>query len=178
MIARLDADDWCAPERLQKQVDYLNEHLAVSICGSQGWYLDEKGEKIGEKNLPLSGAEIKSKLLFNNQLIHSAWLARAAVLRSAGGYDETFRYSQDYELLLRLSGAGHSLANLPERLVGWRVRGDSLSWGNKRQELAAIKARWYAITRYHYSVIIGLFYILLRLVWMGLPQSLKRKRYA
>ena len=154
-IARLDADDSCSPDRLQKQYDFMEAHPEVAICGSCGNYLDESGEIIGKKILPTEYREIKKKLLFNNQFIHSSLFICRAVIDKEGGYDESFRTSQDYEFILRIASK-YPVANLPEQLVSWRVGEGSISWSSKRQEWDAIRARWAAVVRYGYPKLIGL----------------------
>ena len=79
---------------------------------------------------------------------------------------------------MRLSGAGYGIANLPERLISWRVRPGSLSWGGKRQEGWALLARILAIARYGFPKWSGLSIIFIRLGWFLIPQKFKFKRYA
>lgn len=176
-ICRMDADDIAKPERIARQVAYMDQHPAVAICGTLGEYIDEQGNVIGQKVLPTTSEAIKAKLLFNNQCIHSSLCIRKAVLDELGGYDEDFAKSQDYELLLRV-GAKHKIANLPETLIQWRVGSGSISWSSKRQERDAIRARWKAITKYGYPKIRGFFHIILRFGWMIIPQRIKMRRYA
>ncbi len=176
-IARCDADDLCEPQRLQKQYDIMEKNLDIALCGSQGWYIDTTGKKIGQKNVPLTYTDIKNKLLYNNQFIHSSLFMRKDVLDKEGYYNKVFKKSQDYELVLRLART-YKVINLKERLVSWRVAPNSISWSGKSQELYAIKARWYAIRKYDYAKLLGLFHIILRMGWLLLPQSFKRRRYS
>jgi len=176
-VARWDGDDVCDPERLQKQYEFMEANPELALCGSQGWYLDEKGERIKEKNLPVDYDAIQAKLLFNNQFIHSSLFIRRSVIEQEGFYNESFKTSQDYELVLRLAKK-YPVMNLTERLVDWRVGKNSLSWSSKRQEWDAIRARWWAITKYGYAKLSGLYHIILRLIWLLIPQALKRRRYA
>ena len=173
-VARLDADDVAAPERLEKQISYLEAHTDIAACGTLGWLIDESGKRIGEKNLAISSDEIYRRLLWNNQCIHSSLCFRRDLLEKIGGYDETFERSQDYELILRLA-AKYPIGNLSERLISWRVSAASLSWSGKRQEWDAIRARFRAITKYGYPKLLGLACIILRLGWMAVPQVIKRK---
>ena len=175
-IARLDADDSCLPDRLQKQYDFMEAHPEMAVCGSCGNYIDESGEVVGKKTLPTEYREIKKKLLFNNQFIHSSLFICRAMIDKEGGYDESFRTSQDYELMLRIASK-YPVANLPEQLVNWRVGEGSISWSSKRQEWDAIRARWVAVARYGYPKLNGLTNIILRLGWLALPQTFKMKRY-
>lgn len=176
-IARLDADDVAEPDRLKRQVTFLETHPDIVLCGTQGWYINHDGKRIGEKDLPTAPEEIADRLLFNNQFIHSSWMIRRNWIEKNGSYDESFKKSQDYELVLRLVGAGEKVANLPERLVSWRVRPSSVSWASKAQEWYAIRARWRAITQYHFPFFSGIVHILIRLGWLCIPQRLKMKRY-
>ncbi|MBI5728355.1 MAG: glycosyltransferase [Candidatus Magasanikbacteria bacterium] len=175
-MARMDSDDIAAPDRLEKQYHYLEAHPMVAVCGAQGWFINANGRTIGEKNLPCAAEDIRRRLLFNNQCIHSSLFIRKSAFAEAGGYDAHFRKSQDYELLLRLA-TKYDVVNLPERLVYWRVRSTSLSWQSKAQEWYAILARWRAITRYGYPKLRGLLQIGLRLGWLTVPQRWKMRRY-
>jgi len=175
-IARMDADDVSEPERLEKQIRFMGNNLNIVLCGTLGWIIDDKGEKIKEKNLKTSYADIKKSLLFNNQFIHSSLFIRKDILDKEGFYDESFQKSQDYELILRLASK-YQVANLPDRLIEWRMNTNSLSWSNKEQELSAIRARWRAITRYNYPKLIGLFNIIIRIGWLCLPKRIKMRRF-
>ncbi|MFH0739977.1 MAG: glycosyltransferase family 2 protein [bacterium] len=164
-IARMDDDDVSLKNRLEKQLDFMERNLAVALCGSLGFVIDEKGETIKEKNLALSYAEIKKRLLFNNQFIHSSLMMRKKVLDREGFYNERFKKAQDYELVLRLARK-YQVVNLPERLIKWRKLATSISHKNKEQKKFAIKARWLAITKYGYPKIQGLFHIVVRVIQM------------
>jgi glycosyltransferase involved in cell wall biosynthesis len=175
-IARIDADDLSLENRLQKQFDYLEENKDIAACGTQGIYIDENNKELGKKLLPTSYKNIKNKLIFNNQFIHSSLFIRKSVLDKVGVYNEKFRTSQDYELMLRIAEK-NKVTNLDIALVKWRVHNNSISWTSKKQEIDALKARCFAITKYNYPKLKGLSIILARIIWMFVPLSIKKKRY-
>lgn len=176
-IARMDADDVSERGRFEKQISFMEAHPSVGLCGTLGTFLSVDGSRLGNKDLPTTNGAIKQKLLFNNQFIHSSWMIRRPVIDDVGTYDESFTKSQDYELAFRIAQS-YDVANLSDRLIAWRVRGGSLSWSSKAQEWHALRARWYAITRYGYSWVRGCAHIVFRCAWMCIPQRLKMKRYA
>ena len=134
LIARQDADDWSEPRRLELQLAFLQAHPAVAAVGSQALLIDSVGRSLGWKDFPLQHRGICWMHLFDNALAHSAVTFRKAVVVAAGGYDETFPASQDYELWSRLSER-HRLANLAERLVHLRVLETSITRTHRRPEL-------------------------------------------
>jgi hypothetical protein len=75
---------------------------------------------LGTRNFPLEHESVLFAHLFDNALAHSAVTFRRAAIQSAGGYDEAWTASQDYELWSRVSANGE-LRNLRERLVTLRV---------------------------------------------------------
>lgn len=175
-IARQDDDDISSKNRFALQVEFLDKNQEVSLCGALGDVINEKGEVIREKNLALSYRDIKEKLLFNNQFIHSSLMMRKIILDKEGFYDEKFKKAQDYELVLRL-GRKYQMVNLPDRLIKWRFLPSSISNKNKEQQKFAIKARWLAITKYGYPKIRGLLQIILRVAWLYVPKKIKMARY-
>lgn len=164
-IVRMDADDISLPYRLEKQFNFMEGNKEVVLCGSLAWIINEKGERIGEKNVETEN--IKEKLLFNNQFIHSSLFFK----KELGFYDESFQRAQDYEFVLRVASK-HKVANLKERLISWRKSEKSLSFSSKKQQRCALKARWWAITKYGYPKLKGLFHIILRTGWMLVPNKL------
>ena len=126
-VARQDADDLSAPERLEKQVAFLEAHAEVAVVGAQGRLIDAGGRSRGNRNLPLEAAGVRWLSLFDNPVIHTAAMFRMAVAREEfGGYDETFSTCQDYELWTRIAER-HEVCNLPERLVTVREHRESIS---------------------------------------------------
>ena len=127
-LARLDADDVAAPERLERQVAWLDRNPDVVLLGSAYHVLDAGGTPTEVHRQPLHDVEIRWQLLFHNAFCHSSVILRRAALRKLAipGYDETLPFSQDFDLWTRLGTQGR-LANLAEPLVGFRVHDDTIS---------------------------------------------------
>jgi hypothetical protein len=119
-VARMDADDISAPDRLQKQVAYLDAHPACVAVGAWIEVVDEAGRHIGLKTYVTTHDEISAALLRGLPAIaHPTVVARRDVLRGAGGYDARRYPSEDLDLWFRLAGRGE-LANLAETLLQHR----------------------------------------------------------
>lgn len=171
-IARMDADDIALPDRFMTQYWFMEEHPSLAAIGSFVQVIDKKGQVLGEKKLAVSYEDIKSKMLFNNQFIHSTLFFRADRLKESGGYDESFRKSQDYELMFRLSSK-YPVANLTQNLLQFRFHTESISWTNTEQQKNGIRARWNAIRIYQYPFLKGMYHIIIRLFWLAVPKKLK-----
>lgn len=126
-VARQDGDDISEPERLAKQVAFLEANPEVALLGT--WYkkIDAQGSLIGLRELPCDYTQIRWSLLFFCPLVHSAvMLRKPTVVEQLGTYDESFSYSQDYEFWSRI--ARHfPVANLNEPLVQYRVSPGSMT---------------------------------------------------
>lgn len=123
LVARMDADDLCAPSRLEVQSRYMTAHPSLAVLGT--WYnrIDEHGITIGEVRTPFQPATIRWRLLLENTFCHGSVMMRRSPVLGAGGYDESCEKAQDYDLWLRLARL-HPLANLPEPLYTHRARAD------------------------------------------------------
>src|SRR5690606_16861288 len=75
-IVRMDADDISLPKRMKKQIRFMEEHPSVVLCGTQADIIDKHDKVIGGKSFPTLHHTIYKKLLFNNQMVHSAWCVR------------------------------------------------------------------------------------------------------
>lgn len=120
-VARQDADDVSMPERLERQVAFMENHSEVVVSGSAVVWMNEAGQLVGiEDEPPQSDAAIHWTLLLHNAFRHSTVIVRREVLvKHALRYDETARYAQDYDLWSRVARQGQT-ANLRERLVRMR----------------------------------------------------------
>lgn len=129
-IARMDADDVSAPERLEKQILYLEEHPEVHALGSMVNLINEKGKVFGAiSGYPTDPDEIHRYLLRECCLIHPSVIFRKDTVKAAGGYSADARHAEDYDLWLRLSDH-YKIANLPDKLVSYRMHGNQVSIRN------------------------------------------------
>jgi glycosyltransferase involved in cell wall biosynthesis len=125
VVARLDADDRCHPERLARQAAWLEAHpetdvVACRVAGfpagdvRQGFqvYLDWQ-------NSLLTNAEIRREIFVESPLAHPSVAFRRERVLALGGYQD-HGWPEDYDLWLRLYLAGAGFARLPETLVEWR----------------------------------------------------------
>lgn len=112
-IARMDDDDISYPERFAKQIDYLDRNPDIGFVSSSVDLFD--GKEIFGKRVLLE-KPTKRELVYGSQFIHPATMFRTEVLLAVSGYrvsKDTIR-GQDYDLFMRLYGAGFKGANLLE----------------------------------------------------------------
>lgn len=144
LLAKLDADDMAASDRLEKQFCFMSRNPQVVCCGSAISYIDDRGRKSGSRSFPLSNNLIQEQILSYGCFAHSAVIYRRAAFFDAGMYRREFKSCVDFDLLLRLSEQGE-MANLPEALCLYRLHPNQLTHrptGNHRYNglLAAASA--------------------------------------
>lgn len=136
-IAFLDSDDISHPDRLIKQVSFLDSNLDYALCGTWGIMIDKNGSRIRKINMPSSNEEIKSSLLFINTFVQSSIMVRKDILIKHS-YDKNYPVAEDYELWCRLSKL-YKLNNLPILLTKYRWHGDNISQSKKEQMDSLVK---------------------------------------
>lgn len=129
LIARLDSDDVCHPERLAMQSAYLDAHPETVAVGARTARIGADGLAVGRVKLPF-GNDIRRNLLLSNVLPHSTLMFRREVGEQAGGYNLALRQMEDYDFILRLAWSG-PIAQLEETLVDYRVHSGQASRGAK-----------------------------------------------
>ena len=120
-IAIIDADDISYPERLEKQVEFLEDNPDISLLGSDIDIIDEAGQKIWERMYPHNHDEVKKSIFQKSPLAQPASMIRKSSLDEVWEYNEVFERCQDYELWCRMFDRGYLIANLPENLTAYRV---------------------------------------------------------
>jgi hypothetical protein len=132
-IARMDADDVAAPNRLGQQVEFLEREADVGILGSGRELIDEQGRHVGQALAMSDNLSIRWRCLLGNPFAHPTVMLRKEVLdRNSLRYDEAFRTAQDYELR-----AGISVVNRREQLANH----DRIARTTIRQFLPAFKMK-------------------------------------
>lgn len=116
-FARMDADDISCPERLARQVAFLDTHPEIGVVGTWVKTIGDGVEEVWR--YPVRDDGIRSQLLFNSSLAHPTVVLRQAVLAAVGGYNGHCTVAEDYELWSRLA-AYTQFANLPQVLLLYR----------------------------------------------------------
>jgi glycosyltransferase involved in cell wall biosynthesis len=136
-IFRMDTDDFCLPERFEKQIKYIQDNPDVVLLGSSTEEFDSNLEKsLGLRNPPTSHNEILHYAKKRNPFNHMTVAFRKDVIQQVGGYQHHL-YMEDYNLWIRVISAGHKVANLGDVLVNVRG-GDSMI--KRRKGLVYIKS--------------------------------------
>lgn len=130
-IARLDADDIALPRRLQMQVEYMNSHPDAKVVSGRFKYFGIKDDV--SLCVPGDPEFIRTTLLLTNSLAHSTLMFRRTIFSEDGlYYDESFRYAQDYDLLVRICEYGFKINQIPECVVYIRTHGNQISSDNTK----------------------------------------------
>lgn len=127
LIARMDADDVAMPERLARQVAFLQHHPeVVCVGGAQDW-IDEAGRFLLHHPEAEQDAEIQQLALTGQTPInHPSALMRRSAVMQVGGYDESMYPAEDLDLWLKLGEIG-KLANLRDTVLQYRQHHQSVS---------------------------------------------------
>jgi glycosyltransferase involved in cell wall biosynthesis len=128
-IARMDADDICFPDRLQKQYDFIKSHPDGALFSCWAAEVTENRDLIGiERFNPL---HYYYNLPFVPWIFHPTMVYKREAVLAIGKY--TVPYAEDYELTWQLTRQ-FKMYHLPEVLLEYRVTGQGLWQGQKKNE--------------------------------------------
>lgn len=115
-IARMDDDDVMHPQRLEKQLAFIQKHPGVVFCKANR--VDLNGKKLD--NLVIKTDIVTYLKKSGNCLTHSSLFVKKSILTEIGGYNCKFTYAQDYELYMRLIDK-YKFYQISEKLITYRV---------------------------------------------------------
>ena len=137
-LARMDADDFSLPERLEKQVAFLRDNSQIGACGTLVRTIGDG--RVATSEYPLTSAEIRCRLLFDSALAHPTVMFRRELLEDLNMvYDPDFSHAEDFELWSRLSRVTE-LANIGEVLLLYRQHHNQVTNRHQQGQSASRRA--------------------------------------
>jgi glycosyltransferase involved in cell wall biosynthesis len=128
-VARMDADDVCAPDRIQREVDLLVRKPTLGVVSVAARLVDPRGRAVGLVPVRCktpAGARFMG--LFAMPVVHAAIVARTAVMKKHPyGVDGEATHTEDYELFTRMLAAGVEFGNIDLPLYSIRIHPESMS---------------------------------------------------
>jgi len=129
LIGIHDSDDLVPPAKLAVQVSYLLAHPHVAcVLGRQRWI---------DPPATLTRDPVYGEL---DGIPAPSAVFRAEVLRTVGGYDESYRSHENMDLLFRIREAGHEIAVLPEVVLHRRYHGGNMSFASQPERDARLRS--------------------------------------
>ena len=132
-IARQDSDDLSAPQRLERQVAYLDSHKEIDILGTWSHMMTADLTFIGPNQPPVGPGFIRWFALFEDPIINSSSMMRRGVFLKVGGYDPEMRCAEDYSFWSRALKTC-MMDNLPEVLCYQRRNPAGISLTNQERQ--------------------------------------------
>ena len=133
--ALLDADDVALPERLNRQVEYMEQHPQCVVVGSRVLLIDSDGDPIREIVDLFTHEQLDNQLLEGIvHLYHTSVIMRRKAVENVGGYRNGYAPAEDVDLYLRLAECGH-LVNLPCVLTRYRQHLASEGYAQRQIQL-------------------------------------------
>ena len=139
LVARMDADDICLPERFERQLGFLRENASCVLVGCHVKMIDSDGDVLGTTHFPLRHGDIEASLFMKSRrpvaISHPTAMMRRDAVIKAGNYRPHFAASEDRDLWLRLAEHGE-LANLDCVLLKYRLHEESFTnrrWMEQRE---------------------------------------------
>lgn len=124
-IAFLDSDDVSMPDRLSRQLAFLEEKADYAMCGTWALMIDDVGNTIKKINMSTESMDIRCSLLFANTFVQSSVMIRKEILLE-NPYNEDYPVAEDYQLWCQLSHK-YKLGNIPYHLTKYRWHGNNIS---------------------------------------------------
>ncbi len=134
-VARMDADDICYPDRIAREVAFLDAHPEIAAVGAWARHIDEEtGEPLFIERTPDAPEQVVKALNYNSSVIHITFMIRTDVLKEVGLYSEDYPVAEDYELFRRITRR-FPIANIPAVLVDRRLCHQGVSLTRRRKQL-------------------------------------------
>lgn len=120
IVARMDSDDICLPNRFEKQLSYMDAHPECDIVGGQiTEFIDTPDNIVGKREVPCDNESIYHYMRSRCALNHPTVMFKKKAVLDAGNYQDWF-WNEDYYMWIRMMEQGCVFANLPDVLVNMR----------------------------------------------------------
>lgn len=150
-VARMDADDIAAPDRLEKQIAFLLANSGIFAVGSNAYVIDKEDCLIGEKKMPLNNREIYQEFFVFHPLIHPTLMFRKSAIKRKNLYKLGYQANNDYLTFFEMITKGFRFANLADKLLYYRFHGKNDSLIKvKSRFINSLAIRLKAIREFHY----------------------------
>ena len=177
LIARIDADDYSMPDRLIRQVEFMDTYPEVVLCGSRFQELYNDDLTPQRAQFAQTNSEIRNIISCFNPFAHSAVMFRREAYLKVGGYDKKYIIGMDYDLWVRLMEIGEAY-NIDEVLTVVRVHDQSISMRRSRlKTLEGIKIRSNAYSKFGGKLFLTGLLFLKSLIALILPRWLRTPFY-
>jgi glycosyltransferase involved in cell wall biosynthesis len=147
-FARMDADDLSFPDRLEKQVAYLDSHPEVDLLGTGALAIDGNYALIGKFRVSQTHEEICGRPWDGVNLPHPTWMGKTEWFK-AHPYDASMRRAQDQFLLISAHLTSR-YACLHESLIAYRIDRPSLKSMIEKRSYYAVALFKLAVARGHW----------------------------
>lgn len=141
-LARMDADDWCDPERIEKQMAYLERFPDIGMVGCRVAYGGDRKAQGGYAahvdwiNTIIEPGDVALNRFVEFPFAHPSMMFRRELFEKFGTYrDGTF--PEDYELFLRWMANGVQAGKVDEELISWNDLPTRLSRTDERYSVDA-----------------------------------------
>ena len=160
-IARMDSDDICLPERLEKQFEFMEENSDVSLSSCRFLTVKNGVYASGGAGGRCDFNAIKAMLLMSNPILHPGVIAKAEVFKKFP-YDTTLTCTEDLELWTRLVINNQKIQILPQCLLIYRLHDKqitSTTLERQHTEVKKIQSKYYSAFLEEMSESMADFYI-------------------
>ncbi len=133
-IARIDCDDiWCS-DRLEKQINYLENNQNTKLLGTSFYVIDQKCKIVGEIKRYNSVLINRWLMLWGNCFIHSSVIFDKKIAIKLGKYDPLYFHGQDYDLWIKFA-MNYDINNLEDTLISLRTHQESITTLNFKKHI-------------------------------------------
>lgn len=177
LVARMDSDDIAAPNRLELQERFLEEHPEIDIVGGSMQEFDDEHECLNVRHYPQTHEEACKYIVKACPLAHPAVMMRKRMFDEGLKYDERYRMSQDIKLWYDAILAGYKMANLPDVCLYFRQQGDVFRRRSRVKAWNEFKIYMNGIYRMHGLFTLAYRYPIARYIFRNLPPSMVKRIY-
>lgn len=138
-VARMDSDDVSLPDRLERQVRFMDQHPEIGACGTWARIVGVRRTGLLIRP-PADPEEIRARLLFGSAMVHPSVMFRLPMLAGHDlRYDPRDAHAEDFGMWRRCSGH-FPLANIPRVLIAYRVTKGSVSSTHALRQAESVRA--------------------------------------
>jgi glycosyltransferase involved in cell wall biosynthesis len=124
LVARMDSDDICVPDRFEKQIKYFEKNSYIDIAGGYiSEFIDTVDNIVSIRDVPLSDIEIKNYIKKRSPFNHMTVMFKKEAVLKSGNYQEWYLYEDCY-LWCRMLLNKCKFGNIHDILVYVRVGKD------------------------------------------------------